>query len=154
MASQADCERCFEAYVVISTYIFRCSGWRHCFNVAAWKLCWKKKRFCRGLLANTARFLRISSLQTLRILAPEGIAQFGIALAKHCTLVFFSFVLQIDWWKPYRRNTHSMWCKWLDITTFMCLRCNTTMVAIGRKVRFHHTLCLWETKVTIRLVNL
>jgi len=26
MASQAGCERCFEAYVVIFTYIFRCSG--------------------------------------------------------------------------------------------------------------------------------
>jgi len=26
MASQAECERCFETYVVISTYIFRCSG--------------------------------------------------------------------------------------------------------------------------------
>jgi len=26
MASHAECERFFEAYVVISTYIFRCSG--------------------------------------------------------------------------------------------------------------------------------
>jgi len=26
MASHAECEKCFEAYVVISTYIFRCSG--------------------------------------------------------------------------------------------------------------------------------
>jgi len=24
MASQAECERCFEHYIVISTYIFRC----------------------------------------------------------------------------------------------------------------------------------
>ena len=33
MASQAECERCFEAYVLVSTYIFRCSGARHCLNV-------------------------------------------------------------------------------------------------------------------------
>jgi len=26
MASQSECERCFETYVVIFTYIFRCSG--------------------------------------------------------------------------------------------------------------------------------
>ena len=60
-----------------------------------------KKRFSREVLANTARFLRFTSLQTLRILALEGIANFGIALAKRCNLVFCSFVLQIDWWKPF-----------------------------------------------------
>ena len=60
-----------------------------------------KKRFSREVLANTGRFLRFASLQTLRILATEGIANFGIALAKHCNLVFCSFVLQIDWWKPF-----------------------------------------------------
>ena len=37
-----------------------------------------------------------ASLETLRYLAPEGITNFGIALAKHCNLVFCSFVLQID----------------------------------------------------------
>jgi len=42
----------------------------------------KKKRSCREVLANTARFLRFTSLQTLRILAPEGIANFGIAGGK------------------------------------------------------------------------
>jgi len=26
MASHAECEKCFEAYVVILTYVFRCSG--------------------------------------------------------------------------------------------------------------------------------
>jgi len=26
MASQSECERCFETYVVIFNYIFRCSG--------------------------------------------------------------------------------------------------------------------------------
>jgi len=61
----------------------------------------KKKQFSRKVLTNTARFLRFASLQTLRILAPEGIANFGITLAKHCNLVFCSFLLQIDWWKPF-----------------------------------------------------
>jgi len=56
----------------------------------------KNKRFSREVLANTARFLRFASLQTLRIVAPETIANFGIALAKHFILVFCSFVLQID----------------------------------------------------------
>jgi len=32
----------------------------------------------------------------LPFLAPEDIADFGIALAKHCNLAFCSFVLQID----------------------------------------------------------
>jgi len=52
-------------------------------------------------MSNTARFLRFASYQTLPILAPEGIANFGIALAKHCNLVFCSFVIQIDWLKPF-----------------------------------------------------
>ena len=64
----------------------------------------KKRRFSRGVSANTARFLRFASLQTLRILAPEGIANFGITLAKHCNIIFCSFVLQIDWWKPFLRG--------------------------------------------------
>jgi len=95
MASHAECERCFEAYVVISTCIFRCSG-----NATASMLLLEsfagKKRFCRRVSANTARFLRLASLQTLRIFDPEGIANFCIALAKHCNLVFCSFVPQID----------------------------------------------------------
>jgi len=28
--------------------------------------------------------------------APDGVADFGIALAKHCNLAFCSFVLQLD----------------------------------------------------------
>jgi len=35
MASQAECETCFQANVLI----FRCCGQRHCFDVAAWKFC-------------------------------------------------------------------------------------------------------------------
>jgi len=56
----------------------------------------RKKRFSRGVLARTARFLRFFSLETLPFLAADGITNFGIALAKHCNLVFCSFVLQID----------------------------------------------------------
>ena len=75
MASQSECERCFGTYVVIFIYIFRCSGWYHCFNVAAWKICWKKKRFSRGVLANTVRFLRFFPLEILRFFAPDGITE-------------------------------------------------------------------------------
>jgi len=32
MDSQAECESCFRANVLIFTYIFRCSGKRHCLN--------------------------------------------------------------------------------------------------------------------------
>jgi len=56
----------------------------------------EKKRFSRGVLVNTARFLRFFSLKTLPFLAAEGITDFGIALAKYCNFVFCSFVLQID----------------------------------------------------------
>jgi len=56
----------------------------------------EKKSFSRGILANTTRFLRFLSLETLPFLAPDGITDFGIALAKHCNLAFCSFVLQID----------------------------------------------------------
>ena len=70
-----ECERCFKTYVVIFIYIFRCSGSHHCFNVAAWKLCWKKKRFSRGVLANTVRFSRFFILETLRFFAPDGITE-------------------------------------------------------------------------------
>ena len=52
-------------------------------------------------VANTARFLRFASSQTLRNLAFERIANFGIALAKHCNPVLCSFVLEIDWLKPF-----------------------------------------------------
>jgi len=35
MASQSECGKCFETYVVILTYIFKCSGLRDWFSVAA-----------------------------------------------------------------------------------------------------------------------
>jgi len=55
----------------------------------------KQKRFSRSVLVNTARFFHSFSLETLRFLAPHGITDFGISLAKHCNLAFCSFVLQI-----------------------------------------------------------
>jgi len=62
MASQSECEKCFETYVVIVTYIFSQVHWLtpRCFNVAAELSV--KKRFSRGVLVNTARFLRFFSL--------------------------------------------------------------------------------------------
>ena len=64
---------------------------------------------------------------------------FGIVLAKHWNLVFCSFVLRIDWWKPFLTD-QAITCGGNSLNSFMCLLCNTTIVAIGRKVRFHHTL--------------
>jgi len=55
MAWQAKCESCFQANVLIFTFI--------------------------GFALFTA---------------PDGITDFGIAQAKHCNLVFCSFVLRID----------------------------------------------------------
>jgi len=54
------------------------------------------KRLSRTVLANTARFLRFFSLETLPFVAADGITNFGIALPKHYNLAFCSFVLQID----------------------------------------------------------
>jgi len=70
-------------------------------------ICWKNKRFSRGVLANTDRFLRLFSLESLPFLAPDGITDFSIALAKHCNLVFYSFVLQIDWSKTFADGTRN-----------------------------------------------
>jgi len=55
-----------------------------------------KKGFSSGVLAKTARSLRFYSLETLPFFAPDGITDFGIALAKHCNLTFCPFVLRID----------------------------------------------------------
>jgi len=52
-----------------------------------------KKTFNRGVFANTADS---STFSPLRFLVADGITDFCIALAKHCNLVFCSFVLQID----------------------------------------------------------
>jgi len=56
----------------------------------------EKKRFNRGVLADTARFLRFFSLETLSFLAPDCITNFGIALAKHCNIALWSFVSKIS----------------------------------------------------------
>jgi len=72
-------------------------------------------------------------------IAPDGITDFGIALAKHCNLVFCSFILRIDWSKPFLTD-YAITYDVNGLNSFICLRCNTTMVTIGRKVRFHHTL--------------
>ena len=42
-------------------------------------------------------------------IAPDGIADFGIAQAKHCNLVFCSFVLRIGWLKPFLM-AHAITC--------------------------------------------
>jgi len=47
----------------------------HCFNVLL------EKNIKRQVSANTARFVRFASLETLLFSAPEGITNFGIALA-------------------------------------------------------------------------
>jgi len=46
-----------------------------------------KIRFSRGVFANTARSLCFFSLEILSFLTPDGITDFGIALATYCNLV-------------------------------------------------------------------
>jgi len=83
---------------------------RCCLKALLWK-----KRFSRGVSANTARFLRFFSLETLTFLSVDGITDFGIALAKHCNLIFCSFVLQIDWSKTCSDGPrNNICCKWHD----------------------------------------
>ena len=123
----------------------------HWFNVAAWKFCWKKKQFSRRVLAHTARFLGISSLETLRFLALEGMTNFGTALAKHCNHVFCSSVPQIDCLKPFLAD-YSIACGVNGLASVTCFWCGTTIVAIGRKVRFQHTLpFMTKQRVAVRL---
>jgi len=81
---------------MIFTYIFRCSDYRHTVLTLLLRSFAEKKSFSSGVLVNTARFVRFFSLETLPFLAADGITDFGIALAQHCNLAFFSFVLQID----------------------------------------------------------
>jgi len=107
-------------------------------------LCWKEKRFSRGVLANTARFLRLFFLETSPFLAPDGITDFGVVLAKHCiSLSALSFCKSTDE-KPFLTE-HAMTCGVNGLTYFICLWCNARIVAIGRKVLFHHKL-LFVTK--------
>jgi len=96
-----------------------------------------KKRFSRGVLANTARFLRFFSWETLPFFAADGITDFGIALAyKHC-----NFVSALSFYKSTNQKLflteHAITC---GLTSFICLWCNARIVAIGGKVRFYHTL--------------
>ena len=120
--------------------------WRCCLKVLL-----KNKWFSRGVLVNTARFLRISSLETLRFLAPEGITDFGTALAKHCNHDFCSFVLQINWLKPFLTD-HATACAVNGLASIIRFWCDTRIVAIGRKMRFHHTLpFMTKQRVAVRL---
>jgi len=72
-------------------------------------------------------------------IAPDGITGFGIAQFRHCNVVFCSFVLRIDWLKPFLSD-HAITYGINGLNSFKCLWCNTTIVNIGRKVRFHHKL--------------
>jgi len=68
-----------------------------------------------------------------------SITGFGIVQSKHYNLVFCSFVLRIDWLKPFLTD-HAITCGINGLNRFMCLWCNTTITTIERKVRFHHML--------------
>jgi len=85
-------------------------------------------------------------------IAPDGITDFDISQAKHCNLVFCSFVLRIDWLKPFLTD-HAITSCVNGLNNFICLWCHTTIVTIRRKVRFHHTLPypLWRNKGAVRL---
>ena len=72
-------------------------------------------------------------------IAPDGITDFGIAHAKHCNLVFWSFVPRIDWLKPLLTD-HAITCGINGLSSFLCLWWTTTIVPNGRTVRFYHTL--------------
>jgi len=101
----------------------------------------ERKTFRSRRLANTASFLHFFSLQTLPFLAPDGITDFGIALAKHCNLAFCFFVLQINWSKTFFDRT-----KQNGLSKFICSWCNASILAIGKKCV--STLCstLWRNK--------
>ena len=90
----------------------------------------------RPVLANTARFSRFFSLRNFAIFSYWGIADFGIALAKHRNLVSaLSFYKSSDQ-KPFLTD-HAITC---GLTSFICLWCNARIVAIGGKVLFYHML--------------
>jgi len=75
---------------------------------------------------------------------------FCIALAKHCNLIFCSFVLRIDWWKPFLTD-YAITCGVNGLNSFMCLWCNTTIVAIGGKCISTTCYPLWRNKGAVRL---
>ena len=62
-----------------------------------------------------------------------------------------SFVLRIDWLKPFLTG-YAITCGVNGVNSFICLWCNTAIVTIGRKVRFHHTLpFMTKRKGAVRL---
>jgi len=87
MTSQAECESCFQANVLIFTFIFRCSA-----NVTALKLLLESFDTKSDSVAGFCKRCQILAL----FIAPDGITDFGIAQAKHCNFVFCSFVLRTD----------------------------------------------------------
>ena len=109
MASKAECESFFQANVFIFTFIHFQVLWftpliqRCCLKVLLEKAI-QSRRFsyhCQIL----ALFLRSFAL----FIASDGITDFSIAQAKHCNLVFCSFVLRIDWSKFFLTD-HAITC--------------------------------------------
>jgi len=55
----------FETCVMIFIYIFKCSGYRHCFNVVA--LSFARTKNSRGVLTDTAMILALFLLRNFAI---------------------------------------------------------------------------------------
>ena len=109
-----------------------------------------KKRFSRGVLANTARFLRFFSLETLPFFAPDGITDLDIALAfcrpnssTAISLSALSFDKSTD--QKLFLTEHAITNV---LTSFIYLWRNARIVDIGRKVRYP---LLWRAKAAVRL---
>jgi len=106
-------------------------------------------------LKSISKFSMLPALEkSLRTpMAADGITDYGTGLAKHCSLVFCSFVLQIDWSKTFLAD-HAITCGANGSTSFICLWSNARIAAIGGKVRFHQSpyVTLYdETKVAVQL---
>ena len=129
----------FSGALINATALKRC-----CLKVLLEKAI-ESRRFCQHCQILAFVLLRSFGL----FVAPDGITVtgFGIALAKHCNLVFCSFVLQIDWIKKTFLTEHAIACGINGLASFICLWCHTTIVATIRKVYFHHIRYpLWENK--------
>jgi len=95
-------------------------------TVAAWKFCWKKT-------IQSRRFSQHYQILALRISAADDITDIGIVLAKHCNLISCSFVLHIDWLKPFLTD-HAIPCGINGLTNFICLLWwNAMIVTIEKK---------------------
>ena len=114
-------------------------------TVAAWKFCWKKT-------IQSRRFSQHYQILALRISAADDITDIGIVLAKQCNLISCSFVLHIDWLKPFLTD-HAIPCGINGLTNFICLLWwNAMIVTIEKKVRFYHTLpFITKQRVAVRL---